>query len=142
QGRSRASLRSRARPSMNVPPMRRTAAILCALFATIVTATRAEPSLDTFRREIRPILDKYCFDCHGNGVDKAGVRLDSFETAAELGDHKLWWRALKNIRAGVMPPADEEPLPPAEAEKIMAWIKREAFGLDPAQPDPGRVTVR
>src|SRR5207244_6663378 len=36
----------------------------------------------------------------------------------------------------------EEPWPAAEAEKIMQWIKREAFGLDPAKPDPGRVTVR
>ncbi len=112
------------------------------VLVTFAGSARAEPSLETFRRDIQPILAKYCFDCHGNGVDKAGVRLDSFESAAELGDHKLWWRALKNVRAGVMPPADEEPLPPAKAEKLMQWIKRDAFGLDPAKPDPGRVTVR
>jgi hypothetical protein len=41
-----------------------------------------------------------------------------------------------------MPPADELPLPSAEAEKLMRWIKSDAFGIDPAKPDPGRVTVR
>ena len=105
-------------------------------------AAAAEPALEAFRRDIEPVLEKYCFDCHGNGVDKGGVRLDAFESAAALHDPKLWLRALKNVRTGIMPPADEERLPPAESEKLLAWIKREAFGLDPAKPDPGRVTVR
>lgn len=107
-----------------------------------VSAGAAEPRLETFRRDVEPVLAKYCFDCHGNGVDKGGVRLDGFDSAAALRDPRLWMRALKNVRAGIMPPADEEPLPPAEAHTLMQWIKTEAFGLDPAQPDPGRVTVR
>lgn len=107
-----------------------------------VTAAAAEGALETFQREIEPVLAKYCFDCHGNGVDKGGVRLDGFGSEVSLRDPALWWRALKNVRSGMMPPADEEHLPRAQAEKLMQWIKREAFGLDSAQPDPGRVTVR
>lgn len=105
-------------------------------------ASAAEPSLQVFRRDIQPVLEKYCYDCHGGGVSKGGVTLDEFSTPAELGDQKLWARVLRNVRAHIMPPADETPLPTPEAEKIMAWIKRDAFGLDPAKPDPGRVTVR
>ncbi|MEO5960197.1 MAG: DUF1587 domain-containing protein, partial [Opitutaceae bacterium] len=105
-------------------------------------AGAADPSLETFRREIQPVLAKYCYDCHGNGIDKGGVTLDSFESAASLRDHELWSRALRNIRSGIMPPADEAKPTAAEAEKVMAWIKRDAFGLDPGKPDPGRVTVR
>ncbi len=105
-------------------------------------AFAAESSLETFRREIEPVLSKYCYDCHGNGVDKGGVKLDAFSDPAALHDPKLWLRALKNVRSGIMPPVDETSLPPAEAEKLMQWIKREAFGLDPANPDPGRTTVR
>jgi hypothetical protein len=112
-----------------------------AAFAPALAAA-PDPIVDSFKRDIEPVLEKYCYDCHGNGVDKAGVRLDGFDDAASLHDPKLWLRALKNVRAGIMPPADEEPLPAAEAEKLMQWIKREAFGLDPARPDPGRVTVR
>ncbi len=105
-------------------------------------AWAAEPGLEKFRREIEPILAKYCYDCHGNGVDKGGVKLDEFADTTALHDPKLWLRALKNVRAGIMPPADELPLPAAEAEKLMQWIKRDAFGLDLANPDPGRATVR
>ena len=101
-----------------------------------------EPQLDLFKKEIQPILDEYCYDCHGNGNKKGGVQLDGFETEAALHDHKLWLRALKNVRSGIMPPADEPGLPPEQARKIAEWIKRGAFSLDPLKPDPGRVTVR
>jgi hypothetical protein len=102
----------------------------------------AEDALVTFKREIQPILNQYCYDCHGAGVAKGGVTLDQFSTTAELKDHKLWLRALNNVRSKIMPPADEAHLPPAEAEKLASWIKRQVFELDPAVPDPGRVTVR
>lgn len=115
------------------------------LFASVPMLARAanEASLVTFKREIQPLLEKYCYECHGDGAEKGGVKLDAFETPAALQDHKLWLNALKNVRSRIMPPADAgEALPAAEAEKLMAWIKREGFGLDPAKPDPGRVTVR
>jgi len=98
--------------------------------------------LEVFRKEIQPVLDEYCYDCHGNGRSKGGVNLDEFETEAALHDHKLWLRALKNVRSGIMPPADEPRLPPELAAKVTEWIKRGALSLDPLKPDPGRVTVR
>jgi hypothetical protein len=107
-----------------------------------VAARAADPIVQSFERDVQPVLDQYCYDCHGYGSDKGGVVLDGFESAADLRDHKLWLRALKNVRAHIMPPADEEPLPPEAAETLVNWIKREAFALDPAKPDPGRVTVR
>jgi len=102
----------------------------------------AEPVLDSFKKDIKPVLEQYCYGCHGDGESKGGITLDGFKTEAEVRDHKLWLRVLKNTRSHIMPPADEEELPPEEIEKLATWIKRDAFGLDPARPDPGRVTVR
>jgi hypothetical protein len=102
----------------------------------------AEPAMESFKKDIQPVLEQYCYNCHGDGKEKGGVSLDSFKTDAQLKDHKLWMRVLKNTRTHIMPPVDEDPLPPAEIEKLANWIKRDAFGIDPAQPDPGRVTVR
>ena len=116
-------------------------AVMAAIWSSVASAAES-PAFTRFHREIQPILEKYCYDCHGNGVGKGGVTLDGFASDASLHDPKLWSRALKNVRSGIMPPADEERLPPAEAEKIMRWIKRDAFALDPANPDPGRATVR
>ena len=113
-------------------------------FSAFVWVARFLPTsdLDVFKKDIQPILDEYCYDCHGNGNKKGGVQLDGFETEAALHDHKLWMRALKNVRSGIMPPADEPGLPPELAQKVSEWIKRGPFSLDPLKPDPGRVTVR
>jgi hypothetical protein len=116
---------------------------LLAAVALLPAAGRAEePALKTFTRDIQPVLEQYCYDCHGMGRKKGGVQLDGFESDAAVRDHVLWLRVMKNVRAGIMPPADELRVPPAAMGNLMTWIKRDAFGLDPLNPDPGRVTVR
>ena len=92
---------------------------------------------------VRPLLQKYCFDCHADGSEKGGVAFDSYKTDQELfHDHDLWWKVLKNVRAGVMPPA-KKPQPTADEKvRLGEWIKRGAFGIDPNHPDPGRVGLR
>jgi hypothetical protein len=96
-----------------------------------------------FDAKVKPILTEYCYDCHGDGMKKGQVTLDHFKNENEiLAADDLWFRVLKNVRAGVMPP-EKKPKPSAEEIKTLeTWIKSAAFGLDPANPDPGRVTVR
>lgn len=102
----------------------------------------ADRTAEAFSTNVQPILTKYCYECHGEGMDKGGIKLDEL-APAELRNHDLWLRVLKNVRSGLMPPAEaENPLPSPEAEKLTTWIKRDAFGLDPARVDPGRITVR
>jgi hypothetical protein len=93
---------------------------------------------------VEPILAKYCYDCHGNGLDKGGVTFDEYSPAEIVGKRDLWLAALKNVRGGLMPPREEDvPRPTSEEVNTLAhWIKYEAFGTDPNNPDPGRVTAR
>jgi hypothetical protein len=102
----------------------------------------AQPALDVFKKDIQPLLQEYCYTCHGDGESEGGVKLDAFKDEAALKDHKLWLRVLKNTRSRIMPPADEDTLAPEQIDKLAAFIKRDVFELDPANPDPGRVTVR
>ncbi len=98
-----------------------------------------------FRQNIAPLLQKYCYDCHADGINKGGVAFDEFDSDAEILRRKdLWLTALKNVRAGIMPQYEEgAPRPDrAEIDQLARWVKYEAFGLDPANPDPGRVTLR
>ncbi len=129
-------------PTLICATSRRALGVIVILLTLPLTGFTAEPALEVFNREIKPMLDEHCYGCHGGGIDKGGVTLDEFSTAAELKDHPLWLRALKNVRSGIMPPATEPHLPSAEAAKLVEWIKRQAFELDPAKPDPGHVTVR
>ena len=85
----------------------------------------------------------YCYGCHGNGERKGGHAFDEFKSDNELvGDIKLWLAVLKNVRSGVMPPPGEERPGEDERRQLFEWIERDVFAADPADPDPGRVTLR
>lgn len=106
-------------------------------------ASAADRASDRFAREIEPLLKEYCYTCHGDGAKKGGVALDGFDSdRARLHNDKLWWNVLKNIRSGIMPPAKEPKPSSEEIAALESWIKFDAIGIDPADPDPGRVTVR
>src|SRR5437867_5075137 len=93
-------------------------AILC---SRTFAATSQAPA--HFRKDIQPILSTYCYDCHGDGMNKGGIAFDELKSADALLDRELWWKALKNVRAGLMPPA-RKPRPSAdELRKIETWIK-------------------
>src|SRR5258706_583006 len=85
-----------------------------------------------------PVGGKYCYDCHGDGGSKGGGALG----LASRDNRELWWKVLKNVRANVMPPHKKAQPSAADREALAAWIKREAFAIDPAHPDPGRVALR
>src|SRR5437764_785424 len=73
-------------------------------FSTRAIAGEAEAAAQ-FRKQIAPILNTYCSDCHGDGASKGGVTLDEFDSDhALLHSDELWWKVLKNTRAGMMPP--------------------------------------
>jgi mono/diheme cytochrome c family protein len=96
-----------------------------------------------FEKLISPILQQRCFDCHGDGSRKGGLAFDELTTPANLARNpELWLKVLRNTRSQVMPPPGEEPLTAAEQRTLEQWIVTGAFALDPAKPDPGRVTLR
>src|SRR5271157_1558452 len=58
-----------------------------------------------FKKNIQPVLEEYCYDCHGDGEHRGGVALDAFHASTNFVDGRdVWWRVLKNLRAGLMPP--------------------------------------
>jgi hypothetical protein len=114
---------------------------LLALLAT-GSAFAATPE-ERYKTEIIPILETYCFSCHGEGVAKGKFSMDKFkDLSTHLADREHWLPVWRNLRSQVMPPSDEDQLTPDEKRKVQAWIEKEVFKLDPASPDPGRVTIR
>jgi hypothetical protein len=111
------------------------------IVATTVFAA-SEADLAAFREQVEPILAERCYACHADGMQEGMVAFDGM-TQEELVDNpQLWWRALRMIRAGMMPPAEMEPLSGEEKQTLETWIKRSAFHGDPQNPDPGHVTLR
>ena len=85
-----------------------------------------------FQKKIEPLLQDYCFDCHGDGADKGDFVLDEYEsTAAMLKDQMTWLRIWEHVRTDLMPPAKEKFQPsPEERKELTEWIEKRIFKLD------------
>ncbi|HVV02307.1 MAG TPA: DUF1587 domain-containing protein, partial [Verrucomicrobiae bacterium] len=118
------------------------AGLCCLCFIVAVARGRSVNAVADFKTTVQPILEEYCYDCHADGMSKGGIAFDELTNATQLLDHNLWMKVLKNTRAGIMPPRKKRRPAPAEQQKLENWVKFEAFGLDPKNPDPGRVTIR
>src|ERR1039457_2875749 len=84
--------------------------ILAMLFASAWAwsepLSAATAAVAEFNQKIRPVLEEYCYDCHGDGEKKGGVALDAFNTNTNFAEGRdIWWRVLKNLRANLIPPA-------------------------------------
>jgi len=110
------------------------------LFSMVAaTAVAAPPSAkQAFRKDVKPILKQFCFDCHGDGADEGGLELESLN----IGEVKKWHVVWSNVKHELMPPADVDRPSPAQRQSILKWIERYVMQLDPENPDPGKVTIR
>src|SRR4051812_26587330 len=114
-------------------PPARLALPLALLFAP--SAASAAEQVD-FARDVRPILSNACFKCHGPAVQKAKLRLDTFDGATKKGaivpgkpgESTLVERVTaKHDEDGRMPPAEVgEPLTAEQVAKLKKWIEQGA----------------
>lgn len=107
------------------------------------SAKRTASAEISYEKQIVPLLDKYCYSCHGNGKKKGDFVLDVYKAQADaVNDPKAWEKVLENMRSHTMPP-EEKPQPKLEeVELISKWIEAQVFACDCDNPDPGRVTLR
>ncbi len=109
--------------------MKRTFLLLATLAANLSIGTAAD-----FRREIRPILASYCYDCHGDDKPKGGLRLTTRANALKGGESgdpafvagqsaksELLLRVASHDKDEVMPPKGER-LSAREIELLRQWI--------------------
>jgi hypothetical protein len=129
------------RPHHGSPPRLAASAVSALLLVASPCFGAEADSATQYRKAVAPVLEEFCARCHAGKTAKAGVSFDLPETDL-LKDRELWLKSLKMLRAGMMPPR-ERPRPTGEQlSQVEEWIKRYAFGIDPANPDPGRVTIR
>ena len=118
-------------------------AIMVLLVAAPVYA--ADPAKASFEKDILPILEDYCYYCHGDGKKKGDLSLEIFKTEKDIQqNYKISEQIFKYVLAGEMPPKDRKKRPSKKEQVLVAdWVRN---SLDDfyanAPPDPGRVTVR
>lgn len=94
-----------------------------------------EPVIDPFPSSVRPLLEKYCFDCHDSGEAKASVDLEQFGDAAAIWRNpKLWEKVLVQLKEDAMPPAKKAQPADEERKALVAWV-----GGNLEHPDESRI---
>lgn len=112
--------------------------------AVLGTAMRAEAKPD-FEREVRPILVRHCFDCHGAEKQKGKLRLDTLsrDLVTDRRAAENWHEVQNVLQLGEMPPDDEPKLPAKDRRVLLDWLKGSIEEANRARKgNGGRVVVR
>jgi len=98
--------------------------IAAAIVLTAVSATA---------EDIRPLLQKYCLDCHNADKQKGDVDLTHFGSPENVvKEFKLWQTMLQQVEEEEMPP--KKPLPAtAEREAIVVFLRKGLDSIDWSQ---------
>jgi hypothetical protein len=95
-----------------------------------------------FESDIRPLLDQYCFRCHGEEKQKGDIQLSSFhDKRGLLKEYKLWQEVIHQIKSEEMP--EEEPLPTHEERTLLvSWLEQTLNEIDWSKvKNPGHITM-
>lgn len=98
------------------------------VFSTISAVRAAEETKlsppEFFAKEIQPILQKHCYDCHGNEKQKGGVNLQTFDDLEKIkAAPELWYTAYERVNAFEMPPAGKGELDFNKQRKMVQWLR-------------------
>jgi ankyrin repeat protein len=129
------------------------AASLAFLGLTSVRLLSQQQSLDTspkdtrvdFARDVRPIFEEHCIECHGDDKQMNSFRLDRRSDAMRGGtitvigpgsaqSSRLYLRLIGQ-RYGARMPFKQDPLSPAEIDTIKRWIDQGAVWPDELSGD-------
>jgi hypothetical protein len=109
------------------------------------TSTETPPSTaPTYETDVRPILERHCFDCHTSNAGLGGITLDTYRGALVAATHLQHavggremppWGADDSGRCGTW--TDSRSLSPSEIETILDWAAGgTAKGSGPATSSP------
>ena len=112
----------------------RIAPTLLFVLATMVSAKELAVVQKDFQRTVRPIFQKFCFDCHGENKSKAGIRVDYLDGTVPDKEVRHWEIIRKQLLEEEMPPEDEAQLSKAERAALVAWKRKPS----PTAPRPAR----
>ena len=119
--------------------------IVAATSAVVGSKVFAEDRVD-YLRQIKPVLSKRCYACHGALKQEAGLRLDTAAQALKGGDSGLVitpgnpttsvliQRITEQDESERMPPIGE-PLQPEQITSIRTWIAQKAIAPADEQPE-------
>ncbi len=124
---------------------------LAARLETVKSQQTSEPGRAAFHRDIQPLFESVCWDCHRGGKAQGGLRLDSLASARAGGDsgepavtpgksdHSELLRRLRSTDPATRMPPRGEPLSADQIALLERWIA-EGANWPELPPEPFALT--
>lgn len=94
---------------------------LC-LVGFFLAAHRQGVADDAFERDVRPLLTKFCVECHSGKDANGDVDFNAISNADDVASaYELWESVAELLHARTMPPEDEPQPTDAERQRILDW---------------------
>lgn len=105
----------------------------------------AKKTQDEFEKQIQPMLDRFCYVCHGETKPRAGLNLKEYQTLDSLyKNEKLWRKIATVLKERSMPPPGAPGPRFEQRELLFHWISN-TLNDSPTNrnlKNPGRTVMR
>jgi len=105
------------------------------LFALCAARAGAQPSAN------QALINRYCVTCHNQRLKTAKLELDKLDVTHPENDARVWERAIRKLRCGMMPPPGAARPPVADAQALAAYLETALDKAANANPNPGSVRI-
>ncbi len=97
-----------------------------------------------YDQETRPLLSRFCLECHSTDAKEGDLDLERFATLADVRqDTKPWQKAFEMLTLGEMPPEESDQPSADERDQLLGWVRQYLDAEALAQAgDPGPVVLR
>jgi len=86
----------------------------------------------------RELLSNYCIECHNNKARTANLSLEALDITNVAANRDKWEKVVRKLRAGMMPPPEQERPEKVEYLAFVTWLENELDrGAEPYTPAPG-----
>lgn len=114
--------------------MKKHTLLLGTLAAAVLASVNASAAKIDFKKDIAPIFEKRCIECHGAEKKKGGLRMHTKEetfdsetvVAGKADDSEVYLRVILAADDDDIMPPKGDPLSKAEQQKIKDWINQGA----------------
>jgi len=89
----------------------------------------------------KALVDQYCVTCHNQRSKTANVMFDTMDLSDLTKDAKIWERAVRKLRGGMMPPPGARQPERAAIEAFASWLEDTLDHAAATNPNPGFVPV-
>jgi len=96
-----------------------------------------------YANQIKPIIENYCYKCHGEEKQKGDMRFDNIDWDMVNGfDAEKWNMMLNEINLGEMPPSDEPQLSDEDRRTLVDWITKNLDKAAEAKQTDNKLVMR